>query len=366
MMGDTVSRAGMMAHPVLTLVALSGLAVSALIAAAGLPAGGAAAVSLAILGALAIERGVSGARAAILFRDPTPLIFPFAHFLRDIAWVAAMLVWSTRRLLLQPALPQHSMRPGARHDGRALSKMQSRVDDENPRLLCLIPVHNESASLPAVVEELRNRCPDLDIVVIDDGSTDETSAVTEELEVLTIRLRERLGIGSAMRAGLRYAMRTGYTAVVRIDGDGQHRAEDARAAIRLVCDGHTDAALGTRFADADHVTGPKSLFRKLLAQLLSIQTGRHVTDPTCGLYALGSRAIRLLADHHPTGYPEPELLLLLNRAGLRAVEHPIAHRPRSGGRTSLTLPRVAGAVARVALAMLIVPLRRPVGDVPGE
>jgi len=91
-----------------------------------------------------------------------------------------------------------------------------------------------------------------------------------------------------------------------------------------------------------------------------------VTDPTSGFCAFGPRAIRLLAEHHPTGYPEPELALLVKRSGLIAIEEPVAERPRMGGRTTLTPRRVAAAVARVVLAMVIVPLRGPVPETAGD
>jgi hypothetical protein len=89
-------------------------------------------------------------------------------------------------------------------------------------------------------------------------------------------------------------------------------------------------------------------------------TGARVTDPTSGFCAIGPRALRLLADHHPTGYPEPELRLFLSHNGLRAIEVPVISRPRLSGRTSLTVGRIAIASARVVIAMMVVPLRRPV------
>jgi hypothetical protein len=90
-----------------------------------------------------------------------------------------------------------------------------------------------------------------------------------------------------------------------------------------------------------------------------------VTDPTSGFSAFGPRALRLLADEHPTGYPEPEMRLLFSRHALTVVEIPVEARPRLGGRTSLTVLRLAVAGARVLLAMLIVPLRRGSGGGDG-
>jgi hypothetical protein len=85
-----------------------------------------------------------------------------------------------------------------------------------------------------------------------------------------------------------------------------------------------------------------------------------VTDPTSGFCAIGPRALDLLADHHPTGYPEPELRLFLSRNHLIAVEVPVQSRARLTGRSSLTAARLTTAAARVLLALLTVPFRRAV------
>ena len=174
-------------------------------------------------------------------------------------------------------------------------------------------------------------------------------------------LPDRLGIGSAMRAGLRYALRQGYDMVIRIDGDGQHRADD----IDALLDGRLGQPRRHRDRHRDITSGGatrKPRVISALANLLSTLTGRRVTDPTSGFYALGPRAMRMLAEHHPTGYPEPELRLFLRRNALSVVEVGVRPRSRLTGRTSLTTGRLATAAARVALAMVIVPLRRRVRE----
>jgi hypothetical protein len=89
-------------------------------------------------------------------------------------------------------------------------------------------------------------------------------------------------------------------------------------------------------------------------------TGRPVTDPTSGLWAFGPQAVALLADHHPSGYPEPELRLFLSRNGLSMVEVPVQMRARPAGHTSLTARRLGAAVARLLLHLVVVPLRTAV------
>jgi glycosyltransferase involved in cell wall biosynthesis len=171
-----------------------------------------------------------------------------------------------------------------------------------------------------------------------------------------------MGVGSAMRAGLSYARRHGYDSAVRIDADGQHVPADIEQMLEPIRQSRADAVQGSRFlgsnAGVRHHSATVRAAQRGLALCLSMLTRARVTDPTSGFYAYGPRAMALLAHDHPTGYPEPEMRLMLSRNTLAVVEVPIESRPRQGGRTSLTAPRLVIAGGRVLLAMLIVPFRR--------
>lgn len=229
------------------------------------------------------------------------------------------------------------------------------------RLLIVIPVHNEADNLPSVVAEIRRTRPAPEILVADDASSDGTPQILDTLGVHWLRLPQHLGLGGAMRAGLRYARAQGYDVVVRVDGDGQHRPDQIDRLLEAIRRGRSDAVQGSRYSGTVSYAsaGARRLGQRVLGLLLSVVTRQTVTDPTSGFWAFGSRAIALLADHHPTGYPEPELLLLLRRNRLRVAEVPIEMRGRLSGRSSLTPLRAALAFGRVLLAMIVVPLRAP-------
>jgi len=228
------------------------------------------------------------------------------------------------------------------------------------RVLTLIPAHNEAASLRTVVADLRRERGNVDLLVVNDGSTDGTAAVLHDLNVKWLHWPERRGVGSALRAGLRYAARQGYDVVVRLDADGQHDVNDIARLLVPLAVGAADVVLGSRFAASNRSRHP-GLIQRGLGSVLSTITRRTVTDPTSGFWALGPRAVTLLAEHLPDGYPEPELHLFLSRNAMRVVEVDVQWRARLHGRSSLTLARLVKAAARVALAMIIVPLRASVG-----
>lgn len=347
----------MMAQPIVTAAAIAaGVASIALWLTHG-PWRLAALATIAFTGALVVERTLAGVRALRLFGNRAALLFPLLHLWRNVVWVGAMCAWLARRVTGQRGRPADSMRARP-----ATSTPSIVMRPPVSRVLGVIPAHNEAASLGAVVADIRAVCPALDLLVVDDGSTDETATVLETLGVPSVRLPERMGIGSAMRAGLRYAARLRYDTVVRLDGDGQHRASDIDRVLAPLRDGRADVVLGSRFAEGDRQEPTLvRVTRRALGRCLTAITGRAVTDPTSGFCALGPRAVKLLADHHPTGYPEPELRLLVGRSGLVDVEVPVGAHDRVGGQTSLTALRLAGAAARVVLAMVIVPLRRSIG-----
>ena len=172
-----------------------------------------------------------------------------------------------------------------------------------------------------MVAEIRTHRPDLDILVVDDGSTDGTAAVLERLGARWLGWPLRRGVGCAVRAGLRYGSRLGFDVIVRLDADGQHDAARHRARCWRRCgpDGPTrcwDRATSSPDRRARTV-------KRALAAILSFVSRRGVTDATSGFWALGPRAVALLATHHPRGYPEPELHLLLSRNGLKVAEVPV-------------------------------------------
>jgi glycosyltransferase involved in cell wall biosynthesis len=226
-------------------------------------------------------------------------------------------------------------------------------------VLVLVPAHNERASLPTVVADVREHCPGISLLVVDDCSSDQVTEMLEGLSVPWVRLLENVGVGTAVRTGLRWAHLQGFETVVRLDGDGQHLASQIQLLLGPLLARQADAVVGSRYVGATSFRTPlnRRLGQLLVATCLTLLTGQRVSDPTSGFWAFGPRAVAFLAAHHPTGYPEPELRLLLKRNRLSLQEVPVQMRQRVAGRSTLTLGRSLLALGRVLLAMVVSPLR---------
>jgi glycosyltransferase involved in cell wall biosynthesis len=352
--GDDVSGALMMAHGPATLLAIAALLAAAVFSVTGgawMPALWVAGTLMAVL---TFERACSGIVAWRRTGDSAALGFAIAHLARDLAWAYAISLWIARRLLGRAAKPAHSMPRVEWTEARRAATPPTRGE-----LLAVVPAFNENASLGRVIADLARVIPREDIVIVNDGSTDGTADLLPELGVRWLTLSQQLGVGGAVRAGIRYAERAGYQFVVRIDGDAQHRACDIPRLFRAVASGRADVALGSRhLRRGRRPRGWRRVSQAILASCLSVVTRRRVTDPTSGFWLFGPRALRLLGRNHPAGYAEPELVMFLHRNGLRLAEVPIRMRPRLAGQTSLTTPRAALAFARTMLAIVVVPLRR--------
>lgn len=228
------------------------------------------------------------------------------------------------------------------------------------RVLVILPALNEEGSIARVVRRIQECAPGADVVVINDGSVDETARVATEAGAIVLNMPYNVGIGAAVQTGFKYAARKGYDIVVRNDGDGQHAPEDIRTLIEALDTHKVDVAIGSRFiGGGDYGTSlPRRLGITLIAGLLSAITGQRVTDPTSGFAAFDRRAIRLFARVYPHDYPEPEAIVVLHRSGLRMCEVPVRMLRREAGTSSITTARSIYYMIKVTLAICINMLRR--------
>lgn len=237
-----------------------------------------------------------------------------------------------------------------------------------PKTLVIIPALNEADSIGDVIAQVGQHVPGADVLVINDGSTDETGRIAEACGAIVLHMPYNVGIGAAMQTGFKYAARKGYAVAVQTDGDGQHPPSEIPHLLDALADGAADVVIGSRFIEdrGYRGTAARRVGIVILARLISAITGWHCTDPTSGFRASNQRALKLCAQTYPHDYPEPEALVMLHRAQLRLREIPITMRARETGQSSIT-PLLSGYyMIKVILAILIGLLRRAeqVDDVP--
>ena len=240
--------------------------------------------------------------------------------------------------------------------------------DRGSKLLIILPAWNEQEALPGVLDELHAALPEADFLVVNDGSTDETSVVAHRGRTMVLDLPLNLGVGGAMRAGYKFAARGGYDVAVQVDADGQHDPADVHRVVDAL-GADADIVIGARFTGTGSysVRGPRQWAMKLLSVSLSKVAGTRLTDTTSGFKASNKRAIALFAVDYPAEYlgDTIESLVIASRAGLRVRQIGVEMRPRAGGTPSHNPAKAALFLGRAVLALSIA-LSRPRHELIGD
>jgi glycosyltransferase involved in cell wall biosynthesis len=231
--------------------------------------------------------------------------------------------------------------------------------------LVFIPAWNEAASLPEVLAETRRELPDADVLVIDDGSIDDTAEVARAGGADVVSFPENRGLPHGIAEGYRRAADRGYSYCGRLDADGQHPAEELARMLERVKAGECDVALGSRFLPDSGRDGERYrpspdriVGTSLLRLLMRLRLGQPISDGTSGLYAVNKSALELLADPYVCEAPEVEALMRITDAKLRLLEVPVHMRQREHGESSFRGRRAVELVVTIGLTLFAGELMR--------
>lgn len=230
------------------------------------------------------------------------------------------------------------------------------------RTLIIMPAWNEEEAIGETIKELRLVLPTLDLLVVNDGSTDRTAAVAQAAGARVLSLPFNMGVGGAMRAGYKYAHRFGYHRAIQVDADGQHDPRDVRA----VLDGLDGAniSIGARFAGTGSYTvrGPRAWAMKFLARIVSRLARTPLTDITSGFRAADRVAIEQYCRHFPVEYLGDTIdsLVVAVRSGLTVCQIPVTMRARRAGTPSNDPAKAALYLMRAMVSLGVALTRRPV------
>lgn len=241
--------------------------------------------------------------------------------------------------------------------------MISHTQYKTTRALIIIPCYNEEEAIKAVVQTIRNEkiknLVDIDILVVNDCSTDNTLSILKQLDCQYLDLPVNLGIGGAMHAGYKYAYRYGYDIAVQMDGDGQHPAHELHKVLQPIITNEADVVIGSRFLIKEGYQS--SLARRMgikyFRWLNQFLIGITIHDSTSGFRAFNNRAVQLANKYYPDEYPEPEAIVQFGLSNLRIIEVPVTMRERQGGVSSINTSNAFYYMLKVTLGILFIYIR---------
>ncbi len=226
-------------------------------------------------------------------------------------------------------------------------------------ILLIIPAYNEEENILNTCKKIEDYSNELDYIVINDGSTDNTEKILTENNINHIKLIHNLGIGGAVQTGYKYAYENNYDIAIQFDGDGQHDVSYVEKVSELIKKGQADMVIGTRFLDKKESEFQSTLIRRIGANIITLCIklfcGKKITDPTSGFRAANKKVIEEFAKNYPTEYPEPESTVSLLVNGYEIKEVPVNMNEREGGVSSLTSKfwKPADYMMKVVLAIII-------------
>lgn len=208
--------------------------------------------------------------------------------------------------------------------------------EDSHRVLVIVPAWNEEANVANTIREILAADSRYDVVVVDDGSTDDTAAAARDAGATVLVLPFNLGVGGAMKTGYTYAQRHGYAQAIQVDADGQHNPANIAEVLRGL--ERADISIGARFADVGDysVRGPRRWAMLFLAGVVSRVADTRLTDVTSGFRAANRRAIDQYVRYYPAEYLGDTIdsLVAAAHAGLSVTQVPVAMRPRAHGNPS--------------------------------
>lgn len=221
------------------------------------------------------------------------------------------------------------------------------------KVLAIIPAYNEEGSLQNTIEELKAVAPEVDFIVINDGSTDSTGGICRANGYPVLDLPVNGGLTVGFQTGMKYAARKGYSYAIQFDADGQHMPRYIDAMRKKMDDTDADIVIGSRFVQFKKEHSARMFGSRIITFIVKMTTGKRVSDPTSGMRMFNRRMIELFAKDMSLN-PEPETIAHLIRKGIMVEEVQVSMRDRTAGESYLNLTRSAAYMIRVCTSILFV------------
>ncbi|MBT2763306.1 glycosyltransferase family 2 protein [Paenibacillus sp. ISL-20] len=229
------------------------------------------------------------------------------------------------------------------------------------KILIIIPAFNEEHNITNLLDNINKfKAANIEVIVINDKSTDNTLFELIKKDVQFIDLPCNLGIGGAVQTGYKYANLHNFDIAIQVDGDGQHDPSYIEELINPIIEGRADMVIGSRYINKEGFQS--TLLRRIgiryFSRMIKLCTGQIVTDPTSGFRACNSKVISQFISYYPMDYPEPESIVSLLRTGYRITEIPVVMVKRENGQSSINKFKSIYYMIKVSIAILIDILRK--------
>ena len=223
------------------------------------------------------------------------------------------------------------------------------------KTLIIIPAYNEEKCIKKVVDNVMEVNNNVDVLVVNDGSKDDTLIEAKKTKAKVLNLPFNLGIGGAVQAGYIYANKNNYDVAIQLDGDGQHNPKYIEEMVNIIKENKAEMVIGSRFIEE---TGYNQTFARMfgiriIRVIMKIFTGKKIFDPTSGYRAVNKRIIKKFSENYPYDYPEPDTNMRLLKEKVQIMEIPVEMHNRETGKSSITPLKSIYYMIKVTLAMLI-------------
>lgn len=240
------------------------------------------------------------------------------------------------------------------------------MNTKKQKVLLIIPAYNEEESILNVVNKIYNYNKEnntkYDIVVINDGSKDNTEKILYENNINHIKLINNLGIGGAVQTGYKYALENDYDIAVQFDGDGQHDIRYVRDVIKPITDNDANMVIGSRFIDKSTSKFKSSKARqmgiKMISFFIKLVTSKKIYDTTSGFRAVDKKLIKKFSNSYPVEYPEPVSTTEILKMGYKVEEVAVSMNERENGISSIRMWKNCYYMINVILYILVIGIRR--------
>ena len=220
------------------------------------------------------------------------------------------------------------------------------------KVLLVIPAYNEGKNIERVVDHIKNDFPELDYVVVNDGSKDDTAAICRRRGYNFIDLPVNLGLAGCFQTGMKYAWQKGYSYAVQFDGDGQHRPEFIEPMRKKMEEGY-EIVIGSRFVNAKKDWSMRMLGSRLIEMAIRLTTGVTVNDPTSGMRMFNRAMVEEFAQNLNYG-PEPDTISYLIKNGATVKEVQVEMGERLAGQSYLTFWRSVQYMVKMSISILLI------------